>query len=71
MPVRLHVSSSVFDELVIERRFGYRYCPFAMYIENENERLFTCLNEKECGKVSCRKCHKVRYPLCRVFGELD
>ncbi|GAA5980301.1 hypothetical protein JCM5350_000936 [Sporobolomyces pararoseus] len=34
------------------------FCPFAMYIENENERLFTCLNKEECGKVSCRKCKK-------------
>ncbi|GAA5916284.1 E3 ubiquitin-protein ligase RNF216 [Sporobolomyces salmoneus] len=33
------------------------FCPFAVYIENENERLFTCLRE-DCGKVSCRKCKK-------------
>ena len=33
------------------------FCPYALVIENEHERLFRCGNE-ECMKVSCRQCKK-------------
>ncbi|GAA6014563.1 hypothetical protein JCM11491_004542 [Sporobolomyces phaffii] len=49
------------SEMAFEGVEGFEKCPFcsfAMYIENENERLFRCLNKEECGKVSCRKCRK-------------
>lgn len=34
------------------------FCPYAVMIENENERLFTCMREG-CLKVTCRQCHRV------------
>lgn len=33
------------------------FCEFKCVIENEDERLFTCLDET-CGVVSCRSCKK-------------
>lgn len=33
------------------------HCPFAVVIDNPNEKLFRCLNP-ECLKVTCRKCKR-------------
>ncbi len=33
------------------------YCPFAMVIENPDEKLFRCLNP-DCNKVTCRNCKR-------------
>lgn len=33
------------------------FCPFAVVIENEQEKLFRCQNE-ECKKVTCRSCKR-------------
>lgn len=38
-----------------------RFCPFAMIIENPDERLFECQRD-DCQVVSCRECKKVRRP---------
>jgi hypothetical protein len=35
-------------------------CPWAVVIENPDEKLFRCMNES-CGKVSCRQCKKVEH----------
>ena len=47
---------------------GLEECPFCDYkcvIENDMERLFTCLNDDGgCGVVSCRECKK---PVCHCF----
>ena len=32
-------------------------CPWAVVIDNPEEKLFRCMNES-CGKVSCRQCRK-------------
>ena len=34
------------------------HCPFAMFIDNDQERLFKCQRE-DCMFVSCRKCKRV------------
>lgn len=33
------------------------FCPFAIVIDNEHEKLFRCQND-ECKKVTCRKCKR-------------
>lgn len=33
------------------------FCPFAIVIDNEHEKLFRCQNE-ECKKVTCRNCKR-------------
>ena len=33
-------------------------CPWAVVIDNPDEKLFRCMNE-DCGKVTCRQCRKV------------
>jgi len=35
-------------------------CPWAVVIDNLDEKLFRCQNEA-CGKVSCRQCRKVEH----------
>lgn len=56
------------EELTAAGLEGLEECPFCDYkcvIENDMERLFTCLNDDGgCGVVSCRECKK---PVCDCF----
>lgn len=56
MPVSLHLSH--FKILHTYYHFSNRFCPFAVIVENPDEKLFTCLRDG-CGIVSCRGCKKV------------
>ncbi|GJN92531.1 hypothetical protein Rhopal_005561-T1 [Rhodotorula paludigena] len=45
------------DEAALEGLEKCPFCPFAMIIENEQERLFSCQRD-DCRIVSCRQCKK-------------
>lgn len=45
------------------------FCPYACVIENDQERLFTCMREG-CEVVSCRQCKKVDH-LPKTCAEVD
>lgn len=45
------------------------FCPYACVIENEQERLFTCMREG-CEVISCRQCKKVDH-LPKTCAEAD
>lgn len=36
------------------------FCPFKAIVEDENDKVFHCLNPK-CGRESCRRCHQLNH----------
>jgi len=48
------------EDAAIEGLESCPHCPWAVVIDNPDEKLFRCQNEA-CGKVSCRQCKQAEH----------
>jgi TRIAD3 protein (E3 ubiquitin-protein ligase RNF216) len=56
---RLRVAQEL-EDAAIEGLESCPHCPWAIVIDNADEKLFRCQNEA-CGKVSCRQCEQAEH----------